>query len=241
MSDARPALPRPAMTKPPSAAEIASDYIRTLVFTGVLRSGDKVPVEEIADVLNMSRQPVREALIELGHDGLVDIDGRRGTFVAAFGPQTVRDHYELYGVLQGFAVRRVAEKRDPEVIEQLRELERSMRNTLDTAERTALNIEFIRVINHAADNIRLRRVIRGMVKFTPGDYYMTNVPDAAQGNRTRLRKLLAAVEAGDAERAAAVAIDMWTRAGEHLIDHLNELGVFSTSTDLPTKASSGGN
>lgn len=229
------------MTKPPSAAEIASDYIRTLVFTGVLRSGAKVPVEEIAEMLNMSRQPVREALIELGHDGLVEIDGRRGTFVAAFGPQTVRDHYELYGVLQGFAVRRVAEKRDRVVIDQLREIERAMRNTLDAAERTALNVEFIRVINHAADNVRLRRVIRGMVKFTPGDYYMSHVPDAVQGNRTRIRKLMAAVEAGDAERAAALAIEMWTRAGELLIDHLHELGVFSAPTDQPTKASSGGN
>ena len=55
----------------------ASDYIRTLVFTGVLRTADKVPVDDIAEVLGISRQPVREALIELAHDGLVHTDGRR--------------------------------------------------------------------------------------------------------------------------------------------------------------------
>ena len=104
----------------PSSAEVASDYIRTLVFTGVLRTGDKVPIDDIANVLNISRQPVREAIIELAHDGLVNTDGRRGTFVADFGPSIVRDHYELYGLLHSFAMRRVATERDPQVIEALR-------------------------------------------------------------------------------------------------------------------------
>ena len=238
MSPLRLTLPRPVLTRPPSAAEVASDYIRTLVFTGVLRSGDKVPIEEIADVLGLSRQPVREALIELGYDGLVEIDGRRGSFVAAFGPDTVRDHYELYGLIQSFAVRRVAERADVETIARLRQLERSARDTADNGERRQIILEFLRTINHASGNTRLRRVIRAMVRFTPGDYYMTHVPHAVETNRRRLRLLLKAIESGDGDRAGALAVELWAQTGELLIDHLRETGVFAT-TDLPIAASAG--
>ena len=75
MTEHRVELPRPTTTAIPSSAEVASDYIRTLVFTGVLRTGDKVPIDDIATMLGISRQPVREAVIELAHDGLVHTDG----------------------------------------------------------------------------------------------------------------------------------------------------------------------
>lgn len=214
------------MTKPPSSAEISSDYVRTLIFTGVLRTGDKVPIDEIADMIGISRQPVREAVLELANDGLVEIDGRRGTFVAAFGPDTVRDHYELVGMLEGFAVRRVAERRDPDVIARLRELERQVAAAPDNIERKRLVIELLRVLNRAAGNTRLRMVMRTMSRFTPGDYYLTHVPDAVQDNRRRLRAMLDAIEAGDGERGALLTVEMWRRTGEKLIEHLRSTGVF---------------
>jgi DNA-binding GntR family transcriptional regulator len=219
-------LPPPAMTKPPSSAEISSDYVRTLIFTGVLRTGDKVPIDEIADMIGISRQPVREAVIELANDGLVEIDGRRGTFVAAFGPDTVRDHYELLGMLESFAVRRVAERRDAEVLERLRELERAAKAAPDNLERKRLVIELLRTLNRAAGNARLRMVMRSMSRFTPGDYYLTHVPDAVQDNAKTLRAMLDAIEAGDAERGAMITVEMWRRTGERLIDHLSATGVF---------------
>jgi DNA-binding GntR family transcriptional regulator len=213
---------------------VASDYIRTLVFTGVLRTGDKVPVDDIANVLDISRQPVREALIELAHDGLVNTDGRRGTFVADFGPSIVRDHYELYGLLHSFAMRRVATERDPQVIEALHTIEHQARTTLDVTEVTRLAIEFARTINRAAGNARLRQVIRAMSRFTPGEYYLANIPDALKRNRSGLRAQLAAIEAGDAEGAASLTLQSWINTGEALIAHLQSTGVFPEHADSTT-------
>jgi len=219
----------------PSSAEVASDYIRTLVFTGVLRTGDKVPVEEIAAVLNISRQPVREALIELSHDGLVYTDGRRGTFVADFGPSTIRDHYELYGMLRSFAVRRVTADADPAVLQALRTIEAEARSTVDVAEVTRLAIDFARVINRAAGNARLRQVIKAMTRFTPGEFYLSNITDALKINRAGMRAQLKAIESGNPDEAAAVAMQTWTRTGEDLIVHLRVSGVFSdTDAQTPT-------
>ncbi|MDO8391787.1 MAG: GntR family transcriptional regulator [Actinomycetota bacterium] len=237
MTDEKPGLPKPNLSYVPSSAEVASDYIRTLVFTGVLRTGDKVPVDDIASVLNISRQPVREALIELSHDGLVHTDGRRGTFVADFGPSTIRDHYELYGLLQSFAVRRVTSDADPAVLQALHEIEAEARSTVDVAEVTRLAIEFARVINRAAGNARLRQVIKAMTRFTPGEFYLSNIADALKTNRAGMRAQLKAIESGNPDEAAAVAVQTWTRTGEDLIAHLQVTGVFphaETPTTITT-------
>lgn len=226
-------LPKPKLSYVPSSAEVASDYIRTLVFTGVLRTGDKVPVDDIASVLSISRQPVREALIELTHDGLVHTDGRRGTFVADFGPSTIRDHYELYGMLQSYAVRRVTADRDPTVLDALHSIEAEARNTVDVAEVTRLAIEFARVINRAAGNARLRQVIKAMTRFTPGEFYLSNIADALKTNRAGMRAQLRAIESGNPDEAAAVAQQTWNRTGEALIAHLSATGVFTDTATNP--------
>ena len=239
MTETRPGLPRPATTAIPSSAEIASDYIRTLVFTGVLRTADKVPVDDIAEVLGISRQPVREALIELAHDGLVHTDGRRGTFVADFGPQIVRDHYELYGLLHSFAIRRVATERDPKVLAALRAVEHDARGTLDVKEITRHAIEFARIINRAAGNARLRQVIRAMSRFTPGEFYLANVPEAIKRSRIGLKAQLTAIEQGDAEGAAALTLQSWMRTGDDLVAHLRATGVFpADEADAHSKSTS---
>ena len=234
MTTAPIGLPKPKTTYVPSSAELASDYIRTLVFTGVLRTGDKVPVDDIAEVLSISRQPVREALIELTHDGLVHTDGRRGTFVADFGPSTIRDHYELYGMLQSFAVRRVTTDADPAVLQSLRAIEADARTTLDVAEVTRLAIEFARVINRAAGNARLRQVIKAMTRFSPGEFYLSNIADALKSNRAGMRAQLQAIESGNPDEAAAVAMQTWNRTGNDLIAHLRTIGVFPPADAQPT-------
>lgn len=223
-------LPQPSRAGIPSSAEVASDYIRTLVFTGVLRPAQKVPVDDIAEVLGMSRQPVREAIIELSYDGLVTIEGRRGTFVADFGPSVIRDHYELYGLLQSFAIRRVARNVAQDVnggvVAALRAIEAEAANESDTGELARMLIEFSRVINRAAGNARLKRVIGSMARFTPGEYYLDEVPDAVERSRSTIREQLAAIESGDPERAAEVVMRSWARTGENLIARLVESGVF---------------
>ncbi|HUS60753.1 MAG TPA: GntR family transcriptional regulator, partial [Acidimicrobiales bacterium] len=48
-----------------SSGAHAADYIRRLIFEGELRQGERVPQDEIADALSLSRIPVREGLIAL--------------------------------------------------------------------------------------------------------------------------------------------------------------------------------
>jgi DNA-binding GntR family transcriptional regulator len=61
-----------------SSGDQAALYIRRLIFDGDLRPGTRVPQDEIAQTLGVSRIPVREALIALEREGWVTIELHRG-------------------------------------------------------------------------------------------------------------------------------------------------------------------
>src|ERR1700761_6216364 len=93
-----------------SSGEHAAIYIRRLIFDGVLRQGDRVPQDAIAEVLGLSRVPVREALLSLEREGWGTIKPHRGAFISTLDESVVRDHYELYGHVYGFAAARAAKR-----------------------------------------------------------------------------------------------------------------------------------
>src|ERR1700691_938243 len=93
------------LVRTPSGEHIAS-HVRSLIFEGELRPGMRVPQDSIARNLGVSRIPVREALIVLEREGWVTNEMHRGAFINALDEQTVHDHYELFGLIYGFAAQR---------------------------------------------------------------------------------------------------------------------------------------
>ena len=112
----RPLPPADAGVVRRSSGEQAALHIRGLIFGGELRPGDRVPQDDIARTLGISRIPVREALIALEREGWVRIEMHRGAFISAIDAQVVRDHYELYGLVYGFAARRAFGRDDHDLV-----------------------------------------------------------------------------------------------------------------------------
>ena len=72
------------------------DEIRTLVASGVLRPGDKLPsIREVAVSLRINPASVVKAYNELKHQGLLDVDHGRGAFVRATGDVVNQSRQEL--------------------------------------------------------------------------------------------------------------------------------------------------
>ena len=107
-------------------------HILNLVLTGKLRSGDRVDRNEIAQALQVSRVPIQEALVQLEHDGIVSTRYHRGAFVERFDEDTVLEHHELDGMLNGIASARAAANPTPRTLGQLDVLMRSLRNAKDS-------------------------------------------------------------------------------------------------------------
>lgn len=67
------------------------DHIKKLILSGALKGGEKIPEISIADQLNVSRTPVREAIRKLAEYGLVILKPRSYAQVATISPKEGRD------------------------------------------------------------------------------------------------------------------------------------------------------
>ena len=72
----------------------------TGIFAGRLRSGERLVVQQLATVYEVSPTPVREALVELASLGLVDLLPNRGAIVRPFGPAEVREISQIRRLLE---------------------------------------------------------------------------------------------------------------------------------------------
>lgn len=75
-----------------------------------LPPGYLTPEPELALALGMSRTPVREALVRLASEGLVQLVPRRGVRVLPVSPADMKEIYQLLGVLEPEAAARIAER-----------------------------------------------------------------------------------------------------------------------------------
>src|SRR5256886_5524923 len=84
--------------------------IREMILRGELGPGERVAEAPRAELLGMSRTPVRQALPVLAQEGLLAEHQTRGYVVRGFSTADVLDAIDLRGVLEGLAARRVAER-----------------------------------------------------------------------------------------------------------------------------------
>src|ERR1700722_2537018 len=112
------------LVRTPSGEHIAS-YVRSLIFEGELRPGMRVPQDAIAQDLGVSRIPVREALIVLEREGWVTNEMHRGAFINALDEPPVQGHYELFGLIYGFAAKRALARGATDLPQRLAEIQTS--------------------------------------------------------------------------------------------------------------------
>jgi DNA-binding GntR family transcriptional regulator len=91
-------------------AEKAFSAIHDLILTGSLVPGQRLLIEELADRLDMSPMPIREALRRLDAVGLVEHVPHRGARVTELSVADLREVYEARLALEPLAVGRAAER-----------------------------------------------------------------------------------------------------------------------------------
>lgn len=152
-----------------SLADDVVTYVRDLILAGQLKPGTKIDQEAVGEALDVSRSPIREALVILGREGLVEVTPRRGASVARLTPDDIVDHYELFGVVAGRAAAMAAVSLKDDEISELAAIHERFEH--DSGEDlSALNNAFHRVINSAAPR-RTRWLLRHLVRSVPARYY----------------------------------------------------------------------
>jgi GntR family transcriptional regulator of vanillate catabolism len=86
--------------------------LREIVLSGDIGPGERVAEIALAERLGVSRTPLRLALGELAHEGLLQTLPTGGFIVRDFSPADIADAIDLRGVLEGTAARFAAERHD---------------------------------------------------------------------------------------------------------------------------------
>src|SRR3954470_11589225 len=105
---------------PVTNAVRARDELREAILAGSLPPGARLRAEPLAERLQTSRTPVREALILLAREGLVDIEPRRGAVVRQFDAAALAALYDVRALTEPYAARRAATRIGPDDLGRLR-------------------------------------------------------------------------------------------------------------------------
>lgn len=213
-----------------SSGEQVRQYVLRLVFDGVLRQGQRLPQDAIARALGVSRIPVREALIALEREGWVTIIKHHGVFVNTLDERAVHDHYELFGLFYGFAVRRAIERQGGAVLaKNLAPVQKRIADAGDDVnEIFHATLAFHRVVINGAQSPRVENVLRLMTAILPGNFFEL-VPGAAAVEKQGTAAILREVRKADPEAAAAKYATMLRKQGNLVVDLFRTKGLFEES------------
>ncbi len=191
-----------------STADVVYRVLRHGIVHGDLAPGERLRSDALASELQVSRTPVREALRKLEAEGLAAHAGAR-LIVRAFTEQDLTELFYVREALEGMAARLAAENATAAEIEDIRALLDDMdavqkRGDVDALR--ALTGEFHQMVSRASHNSRLAQSLRSLLdhvrQVQSSTLYAEGRPAEALKEH---RSLLAAIAAGDGDRAERLA------------------------------------
>jgi len=90
-------------TKSPEQKDLTRDAfndIRKMIFSNMLKPGQKIPYRKMAEGMNMSLTPIVQALKQMEYMGLVYHEKNRGFFVEKVTPQQIEEAYRLRSLIE---------------------------------------------------------------------------------------------------------------------------------------------
>jgi DNA-binding GntR family transcriptional regulator len=214
--------------RPQLSDEVAAE-LRGRIMAGELRPGARIRLEEVAAQLGVSITPVREALLTLRGEDMVELEPRKGYVVAPLAKQDVVDLFQLQGDIAGELAARVAgritDRQCDELLLANRALLRAVRERR-TADIERLEYEFHRTVNRLAQARKLSWFLHTATRYTPARFYAAD-PGWRAGMREDHEALLAAFAAHDPDAARTVMTRHFTDGADLLIKHLDDLGVWA--------------
>ena len=85
------------------ARERVASALRKAIISRQIKEGETLALEATAQELGVSITPVREAFQILARDGLLELKQNKGATVLGVTEKTLRDHYQIRAVLEGYA------------------------------------------------------------------------------------------------------------------------------------------
>jgi len=189
------------------------------ILTLAREPGEDLDEATLSTKYGLSRTPLREALRELAGLGYVKLHANRGARVADMSHRTLRDFFLAAPMIYGAILRLAARNATPGQIDRLKRAQDDFRDALRRGvarDRAMANHRFHAITGEMAENAYLQPSFErllidhariGMTFYRPRDAGMADKLNQASAQHDAI---IAAIEAGDEDRAGALAVDHWT-------------------------------
>lgn len=201
-----------------SLADDATAGIRHAIASGELAPGDSLPEDGLAARLGISRVPVREALIELEQEGLVEFDTRGRSRVRVFTEEDFEELFAMRCTLEMMAARLVAKRMTKDDVRDLEAMIRQQAATEDLTALSFLDVSFHDRIIQGARNRPLAvcwKTIRSQIEVwlarahrAQAARHLSSIELTVPGHRRLLRELRSGSER-KAENAMRIEMATW--------------------------------
>ena len=155
----------PQMSPAIRIVDAVQDMLRDAIFGGTLRAGEALSVPELARRLNVSRSPVREAVLGLVAQGLAVEQPRRGVVVATIAADDLVAIHEVREFLEAGAAQLCARRIERAGVDHLRrilaEQKRAVRDK-DADGYFRTNSQLHGAIAAGTGNARLEQILRNL-------------------------------------------------------------------------------
>ncbi|MFW6238732.1 MAG: GntR family transcriptional regulator [Bacillota bacterium] len=203
------------------------EVLREAILSGKLKPGEKITEVEIAEQLNVSRTPVREAIRMLELEECIVIVPQRGVFVAGIrSTKEIDDIFQVRAELEGLAASLAAQNISREQLDKLEDYISQIKDCIENDDLQScvkIDISFHQIIYEASDNAWLQKILDSLFE------QMTRFRSESLSLEGRMEKALdeheklgSALEEGDEEEARRLAREHIMEARESIVEVFEE-------------------
>jgi DNA-binding GntR family transcriptional regulator len=185
----------------------AEDSLREQIVSGRLQPNERLVESDLARSMGVSRTIIRSALVRLEHEGLVEHERHRGARVRLVSQEEAVEILEARAVLEGLVARLAAERATPDDVADLKTILAEMQRLREADDLLAVSDEnaqlhrrLLKISGHETAARLIGALNSQMVRF---QYRTILLPGRSERSFAEHAELVAAVAAGDGERAEA--------------------------------------
>jgi len=197
--------------------------------SGTLRPGTFIRLDETAAELGVSVTPVREALLKLRGEGMVQLEPHRGHVVLPLTRQDIQDIFWLQATIARELATSATDVISDIEIDELDRITNAMAAAVgagDAEAIAAIEFSFHRVFNQASHRIKLAWFLLNAARYMPAQIYAAD-PEWGAAAVDNHRQLIAALRRRDTAAVVEHTVWQFTDAARRLTQMLERNGTFS--------------
>lgn len=176
--------------------DMSLHFIREAIARGILRPGERIQQDAIAELLGVSRMPVRSSLRKLESEGLVVFSAHRGASVRLLTAKELAEIYDLRIMLETYALGEAAKRLTPDALRELERLAKQMRREKSSTRGIGYRDQFYRRLYGLAGLPRTSELIFKLRAEVGPCLVLGQVTEESQDHAAMLEYLVAGDVAG---------------------------------------------